>query len=97
MLSNHFIIQCFLWRNILAIAYLSKIFSKRFHTIPYYITIWVYLYTYGSYVIWVSEGFSMQTWDMNVVPVVSDIVATWYMLVSVAIWLPVIVCKTVAL
>lgn len=39
----------------------------------------------------------MQTWDMNVVPVVSDIVATWYMLVSVAIWLPVIVCKTVAL
>lgn len=66
-------------------------------TIPFYITIWVYLHTYGSYVIWVSEGFSMQTWDMNVVPVVPDIVATWYMLVSVAIWLPVIVCKTVAL
>lgn len=39
----------------------------------------------------------MQTWDMNVVPVVSDIVATWYMLVRVAIWLSVIVCKTVAL
>lgn len=66
-------------------------------TIPFYITIWVYLYTCCSYVIWVSEGFSIQTWGMNVVPVVSDIVATWYMLVSVAIWLPVIVCKTVAL
>lgn len=38
-----FIIRCFLWRNILAIAYPSKIFSKRCHTIFYTTSLYGYI------------------------------------------------------
>lgn len=61
----------FLVKKYSCYSYLSKIFSKRYHTFLYYMGI----FCTCSSVIWVSKGFNMQTWGMNVVPVVSDSIA----------------------